>query len=302
LKKIISILVISGLIFSTAQVFGQQLTVGIPPKEDLKVTIEQNGTAHVVHQVKGDKLQPVQVESIAGNMTNFSVTDKDGNSVQYSTLSRSPMTVLILPTDRNMTNIKYDLPNIVSYKNGVWEWNYFEPSDTTFTDFYFPKGVDVIWTYDTPVYLGEKGLRQHGNGYTLRYVINEPVTNQNVQWQGKSFDVGIRTVSGLGTYVFDQSQKTYAFDINTPKSFITVIMPEKLLWGPYDVAINGNKTLHKSYYKNGTHVWIGFRPNSAGTVQITGTTVVPEFPFFVPLAIALSAVVLLRFTNRLSFH
>jgi len=295
--------VISGLIFSTAQVFGQQLTMGLPPREDLKVTIEQNGTAHVVHQVKGDKLKPVQVESIAGNMTNFSVTDKDGNSVQYSTLSRSPMTVLILPTDRNMTYIKYDLPNIVSYKNDVvWEWKYFAPSDTTFTDFYFPKGVDMMWANNRPVYLGEQGLRQHGNGFTLDYVINEPVTNQNVKWQDKDFNVGIRTVSGLGTYVFDQSQKTYAFDINTPQSFITVIMPQELLWGPYEVGINGNKTLHTEYHKNSTHIWIGLRPASAGTIQITGTTVVPEFPFFVPLAIALSAVVLLRFTNRLNFH
>jgi hypothetical protein len=302
LKKILSILVISGLIFSTTQVFGQQLTVGIPPVEDIRVTLDEKGTAHVVHVVKGDKTEPVQVEAITGNMTNFSVTDKDGNSVQYSTLSRSPTTVLIMPTDRNMTFIKYDLPNIVSNKNGVWEWKYFEPSDTTFTDFYFPKGVDVIWTYDTPVYLGQQGLRQHGNGFSLHYVINEPVTNQNVQWQDKSFDVGIRTVSGLGSYVFDQSQKTYAFDINTSKSFITVIMPQELLWGPYQVTINGNKTLHKEYYNNGTHVWIGLRPASSGTVQITGTTVVPEFPLFVPLAIALLAVVALRFTSKLNFH
>ena len=293
---------ISGLIFSTAQVFGQQLTVGVPPREDLKVTIAQNGTAHVVHQVKGDKKNPVQVEAITGNMTNFSVTDKDGNTVQYSTLSRSPTTVLILPTDRNMTYIKYDLPAIVSYKNGVWEWSYFEPSDTSFTDFYFPKGIDLIWANNRPVYLGEQGLRQHGNGFTLDYVINEPVTNQNVKWQDKNFNVGIRTVSGLGNYVFDQSQKTYAFDVNSPQSFITVIMPQELLWGPYDVTINGNKTLHTQYHQNGTHIWIGLRPASAGTIQITGTTVVPEFPLFVPLAIALSAVVLLRFTNRLNFH
>ncbi len=295
-------MVISGLIFSTIPVLGQQLTVGVPPREDLKVAIDQNGTAHVAHQVKGDNLKPAQVEAITGNMTNLSVTDKDGNSVPYSTLSKSPMTILILPTDRNMTYIKYDLPNIVSYKNGGWEWKYFEPSDTTFTDFYFPKGVDMIWANNNPVYLGEQGLRQHGNGFTLDYVISEHVTNQNVMWQDKNFNVGIRTVSGLGSYVFDQSQKTYAFDVNTPQSFITVIMPQELLWGPYDVAINGNKTLHKEYFKNGTHVWIGLRPASAGTVQITGTTVVPEFPLFVPLAIALSAVVLLRFTNRLNFH
>ena len=66
--------------------------------------------------------------------------------------------------------------------------------------------------------------------------------------------------------------------------------------------INENKTLHTEYRNNGTHVLIGLRPDSSGTVQITGTTVVPEFPFFVPLAIAISAVVLLRFSSRLNFH
>ncbi len=295
-------MVISGLIFSTTQIFGQQLTVGEHPVEDLKVTIDKSGTAHVVHEVKGDKIKPVQVESINGNMTDFAVTDRDGNSVQYSTLSKSPISVLLLPTDRNMTYIKYDLPNIVSNKDGVWEWNYYEPSDTTFTDFYFPKGVDVIWANNRPVYLGEHGLRQHGNGFTLDYIINEPISIQNVQWQDKSFDVGIRTLSGLGSYVFDQSKKTYAFNVDKPKSFITVIMPQELLWGPYDVVMNGNKTLHTEYRNNGTHVWIGLRPASSGTVQITGTTVVPEFPLFMPLAIAISAIVLLRFTSRLSFR
>jgi len=302
LKKILSILVISGLIFSTTQVFGQQLTIGERPIEDLKVILDESGTAHVVHVVKGDKIKPVQVQSINGNMTNFSVVDKDGNSVQYSTLSGSPKSVLLLPTDRNVTYIKYDLPNIVSNKGGVWEWNYYEPLDTTFTDFYFPKGVDVIWANNRPVYLGEQGLRQHGNGFTLDYIINEPISIQNVQWQDKSFDVGIRTISGLGSYVFDQSQKTYAFNVDKPKSFITVIMPQQLLWGPYDVIINENKTLHTEYRNNGTHVWIGLRPDSSGTVQITGTTVVPEFPLFVPLAIPISALVLLRFNNRLNFH
>src|SRR3989441_7080143 len=212
MKRILCILIISGLIFSTTKFFGQQLEVGQHALEDLKIRIYENGTASVVHEVKGDKTKPVQVEMFNGSLTNFSVVDQDGNSVQYSTLSGSPKSVLLLPTDRNVTYIKYDLPNIVSNKGGVWEWNYYEPSDTTFTDFYFPKGADAIWANNRPVYLGEQGLRQHGNGFTLDYIINEPISIQNVQWQDKSFDVGIRTMSALGSYVFDQSQKTYAFN------------------------------------------------------------------------------------------
>jgi len=306
--KVFLILTISTSILFTAVAFGQQFSIGEKPKEDIVVTIDENGTAHVVHNVKGPFSNPVQVDMIAGNMTNFSVIDQNGASVQYSTVSGSPMAVLLFPSDRNMTLIKYDLPHIVSFNNGVWKWKYFDPPDTLFTDFHFPKGVDMIWSNvrdepDTarPVYLGEHGLRQVGNGFTVEYVINEPITIQTVQWQDKTFYVGIRTLANVGPPAFDQSAMSYAFNIDQPNSFVTVIMPQELLWGPYQARINLNNTLTNDFYNNDTHAWIGIRPTQSGTVQITGTSVVPEFPVFVPLVIAISAVVGLRFFNKLSF-
>jgi hypothetical protein len=224
LRKLLSFLMISFMFLSMSQVFGQELTMGQKPNEDIKVTIDENGTAHVTHYVAGSSAAAVQVHTINGNMTNFSVTDQGGNSVQYFTVASFQKSVLLPPTSRNMTVIKYDLPNIVSQTNGVWKWNYFTPSDTSFTDFYFPKGVDMIWSNARPVYLGEHGLRQHGNGFDLQYIINEPVISQNVQWQNSNFTIGIRTLSDLGPYTFDQSAKAYAFDINKPNSFVTVIM------------------------------------------------------------------------------
>ena len=303
LKKLLSVLLISLMFLSMSQVFGQELTMGQRPVEDIKVTIDENGTAHVIHYVKGNSATAVQVNTIKGNMTNFSVTDQDGNSVQYFSINKVPKAVLIPPTSRNMTLIKYDLPNVVVLNDGVWKWNYYMPSDTTFTDFYFPKGVDMIWANDRPIYFGEKaGIRQHGTGMTLEFVNNEPMVLQNIQWQDKTFMVGIRTLSDLGPYTFDQSAKTYTFDINKPNSFVTVIMPQELLWGPYQGKINGNGTLTTTFYKNGTHVWIGLKPTKAGTIQITGTTAIPEFPLFVPLVIGISVVIALQFRNRLNFN
>src|SRR5713226_4049605 len=139
LRKLLSILIISFMFLSMSQVFGQQLTMGQAPQEDIKVTIDEGGSAHVIHYVKGDSKAAVQVNTINGNMTNFSVTDQDGNSVQYFSIAKVPMAVLFPPTSRNVTLIKYDLPNIVSLIDGVWKWNYTTPSDAAFTDFYFPK-------------------------------------------------------------------------------------------------------------------------------------------------------------------
>lgn len=302
LRKLLSILIMSLMLLSVSQVFGQELTMGQKPVEDIKIVIDASGIAHVIHFVKGNSVAAVQVITVKGNMTNFSVTDKDGNSVQYFSVAPAQKSVLFPPTSRNMTLIKYDLTNVVSQINGVWEWNYTEPSDAGYTDFYFPKGADMIWANHRPVYLGDKGLRQHGNFFTLDYIINEPMTLQNVQWQNNNFIIGIRTLSGLGPYTFDQPAKAYAFDINKPHSFVTVIMPQELLWGPYQGKINGNGTLTNTFHNNGTHAWIGLHPSKAGTIQLTGTTAIPEFPLFVPFVIGITAVIALQFRNRLNFN
>ncbi|HJU13440.1 MAG TPA: hypothetical protein VJ792_03200 [Candidatus Nitrosotalea sp.] len=305
--KLLVVLAASLAIFSTASAFGQ-ISMGGVPQEDIKVTIDADGTAHVEHLVNGNATNAVHVEMISGNMTNLSVSDLSGQSVQYSTISQNPMTIMLLPTQRNMTVIKYDLPNIVINKNGVWQWDYYTPSDAQFTDFYFPKGVDTIWLLsdakDTarPVYLAEKGIRQMGNGMHLAYMINESETVQTVQWQGQTFNVGIETLANVGPPAFDQSAKAYGFDINGSNSLVTILMPRALLWGPYESTINQKPVLASEYNDNATYAWIGLMSNQSGTLQISGTTAIPEFPMFVPLAVAISAVVALRFVTRLSFH
>ncbi len=305
--KFFIIFAIALTVFSTASAFGQ-VSMGAAAQADIKVSIDGNGTAHVVHEVAGNATGAVSVEMISGALENFAVTDQGGNSVQYSTVGQNPISILLLPTQRNVTLIKYDIPNAVSNDNGVWKWDYYAPSNVAFTDFYFPKGVDMVWILSDdknaarPVYLADKGLRQIGNGMHLAYVINEPETIQSVTWQNQKFDIGIRTLANVGLPAFDQSAKGYAFNVDKPKSFVTVIMPKALLWGPYQTRINGNATLTNIFHDNGTHSWIGIMPIQDGTVQITGTSAIPEFPMFVPLAIAISAVVALRFTGRLSFN
>lgn len=269
--KILSLFVIAILVLSGSQVFGQQLSMGDAPHEILKVTIDGTGTAHVTHEVNGTmNSKPIQVDLVDGNMNNLVVTDTSGKNVEYATVQKTPPSIIINTSQRNTTLIKYDLTNVVTNTDGVWKWNYYEPLDTQFTEFHFPKGVDMIWANGRPVYLGEQGLGQHGNGFRLEYVINEPVNIQNVQSGGKNFAVGIRTVSGLGDYVFDQSLKTYAFNVDKANVPITVIMPQGLMSGKYVVKLNGNATLYQEFYHNATHAWIGLEPNKSGTVQITG--------------------------------
>jgi hypothetical protein len=275
LKILFSLLVISILVLSGSQAFGQQLSMGEAPHEVVKVTIDEIGTAHVTHVINSTvvNFKPIQVDTVSGNMDNLTITDSNGNSVEYAKMQKTPLSIIINASQRNMTLIKYNLVNVVTNTDGAWRWNYYEPQDTDFTAFHFPKGVDMVWANGRPVYLGNLGLGQHGNGFTLEYVINEPVNIQTVQLAGKNIAVGVRTVSGLGDYVFDQSLKAYSLNVDKANVPVTVIMPQDLLSGPYDVTINGKPTLHQEFHYNATHVWIGFEPAKSGTIQITGGAV-----------------------------
>ena len=272
LKILFGLLIIPILLLSGYQAFGQQVSMGDAPHEVVKVTIDETGTAHVTHEINSTaaNLKPIQVDTISGDMSNLAVTDSNGNPVEYAKIQKTPLSVIINASQRNMTLIKYDLSNVVTNTDGVWKWNYYEPQDTDFTAFHFPKGVDMVWANSRPVYLGNLGLGQHGNGFTLEYIVNEPVNIQTVQFAGKNFAVGVRTVSGLGDYAFDQSLKAYSFNIDKANIPITVIMPLDLLSGPYVVTINGNATLHQEFHSNATHAWIGLDPAKSGTVQISG--------------------------------
>jgi LPXTG-motif cell wall-anchored protein len=274
LKIFLSLLVIPILILAGSQAFGQQISMGVPPHEVLKVTIDETGTAHVTHVINSTiaNFKPIQVDTISGNLDNLTVTDASGNPVEYGKMQKTPLSIIINASQRNETLIKYNLVNVVTNTDGVWKWDYWEPQDTDFTAFHFPKGVDMVWANGRPVYLGDLGLGQHGNGFKLQYVINEPQTIQTVQVEGKSVAVGIRTVLGLGNdYAFDKSLLAYSFNVNKANIPITVIIPQDLLSGPYAVTVNGHPELHQEFHYNSTHAWIGFEPTKSGTVQITGT-------------------------------
>lgn len=271
MKILLSLLIIPILVLSGSQAFGQ-LSMGAAPEEVIKVSIDENGTAHVTHEVNSTdaNLKPIQIDTVNGNMTNLTVTDGNNNTVEYAKIQKIPLSIIINVSQRNMTLVKYDLVNAVTNTDGVWKWNYYEPQDTDYTAFHFPKGVDMVWANGRPVYLGDLGLGQHGNGFSLQYVINEPVNIQTVQLAGNNVPVGIRTVSGLGSYAFDESLRSYSFNVAKANVPIIVIMPVALLAGPYDVTLNGNATLHQEFHNNSTHAWIGFEPAKNGTIQITG--------------------------------
>ena len=297
-KKIFTILVIAGLLFSMSEAFGQ-ITLGEKPQQIIEITINENGMAHVTHEVVGSSKNTQQVEAITGTMSNLSVVDRNGEEIQYLTLEKYPIAIVLPPSNKDMIFINYDLSDAVVLKDGIWTWEY---TSIEATNFYFPKGVDIIWVNDRPVYTGEQGIRKHGGTAILEYVIGEPIILKEVTWEDKKFEVGVRTLTDIDMFKFSQSSKSITFDVPESNSMIIAIIPLELLWEPYEVYVNDNKTLNSEFHNNGTHVWLGFRPDTAGTINIVGTTVVPEFPLFVPLVLGISIVLVLQFRNKFNFR
>ena len=295
---LLSIAIISVLLFSISHVFAQEITFGKKPEQKIEIRIDEKGIAHVLHSVVGSK-SAQQIETFAGALSNLSVKDKDGNDIDYLTVEKQPLGILLPPSNKDVVFVKYDLSDVLSLKNGIWTWEYSNPE---LANFYFPKGVDIIWVNDRPVFLGDKGIRHHGGDMKLEYVADEPMILKEAEWEGKKFTVGIRTLTDLGEFQFNQPTKSITFDVAGGNPLITAIIPRNLLWEPYDVYINQNKTLNSEFYNNGTHVWLGFRPDTSGTIKIVGTTVVPEFPVFVPLVIGISIVLALQFRNKFNFR
>lgn len=178
--------------------------------------------------------------------------------------------------------------------------------------FLFPESVDVIFANDRPVnleYNGAKGIRCHGCQMILEYIIDEPVIKQQVKWEDRSFDVEIKTLAEIDSFNFNQPTRTISFDVKNDHQFITLLIPLELLWNPYQVYLDKEplgvladeeKVLRHEYRVDDKYVQLNIRPETAGNVRIIGTSVVPEFPLFVPLVLGMSMVMVLAFRKSLA--
>lgn len=294
------------IIISSVPLISAQLTLGEPAIQKLiEITINEQGEAHVLHEIKKNQ-NVVQVDTIDGTISNLKVIDEEGNNVEYGTVGIENITgITIFPSKEDII-VEYDLNDALFYKDGMWTWDYFNEETTIII---FPKGVDLLFVNNSPVLLHDaKGITCYGRSQNaicdayIEYVINESTKLTKVQWEDKNFVVGFRTLAEITSFNFDQPTKSMSFNVNGDRQLITLIIPLELLWNPYEVYLDDQKILKREFFSNGTHVWLNIRPENSGTIQIIGTSVVPEFPLFVPLFIGISAVILLQLRNKLNLR
>lgn len=276
-----------------------QLSIGSPAdQQNVIVTISNDGQVEVIHEIKRTST-PRSLEAIRGVVSNVTVTDMEGNEKQFGTSAFEETTHLtIFPTSENVL-VKYKLKPEINLIDNVWTWDFLYRQSTVFN---FPDQVDLIFINENPILLtgGERKIKCHGCQMKLEYTLNEPEKFIDIEYEGEKFIVEMRTFSNVSKIIFNQPLKKISFNAEGEK-FVTLTIPLKLLWNPYNVFLNEERILDHEFAQNETHVMLSFKPKETGMIEIIGTSVIPEFLItLVPLAVGIIMIISLQlFKSRM---
>lgn len=292
--KILSILVIVLLVLTIPASFGQEFSLEAEKAKQkrVEVKISSNGHVHVTHIVE-KSTTPKQVELIDGIKSNLSVHNEEEKEKQHAVIGENDA-ILILPSNEEVI-VEYDLDGDLALKGNLWTWDFLYHESTAFI---FPDMVELVFANNRAVYLGDKeGMMCHGCQVVLEYSMDRPIITHDVKWKDQEFAVVTKTHNEIDDFIFEQPAKKISFDVGTNNDFITTIIPLELLWEPYSVYVDDEKIFFNKSINNGTHVWLNFRPDTSGQINIIGTTVVPEFPFAL-LVLSLSIITIIPLARK----
>jgi len=297
LLKIALALIVILSIFSMPQIFAQ-LTIGAPAKQNsVDVTISLDGSVHVVHEVQNSNTVRT-MDMISGTVQDLKVRDVNGDKIKFGVIGGNTG-VTIFPTQENVI-VEYNLEDVLFLNDGVWAWEFFYPESV---GFHFPDEIDLVYVNKRPVHIKDKGINCHGcQMHPLQYIIKEPIFLTEIEWEEKKFPVYIRTLDQINSFNFDQPAKNLSFETSKGNKFITLIIPLELLWNPYEVYFDDEIVLQNEFSQNDTHIWLSFIPESAGVVEIIGTSVVPEFSMMIPLVLGIGIVLGLQLKNKINLR
>jgi hypothetical protein len=291
-------LIVTVLLSTTSTVFAQEINFGQPATQTVKIIINEDGSAHITHVVApGTTSQQLSV--IRNDFTNLKITNENGESAQYGETGSEKVGFVIFPASRKVL-VEYDLINAVTEKDGMWTWNYLYLANTLF---FLPEKTDLIFVNGSPINLADaNGINCHGCRAKLEYQLDKTEMVKQVQWEDKKFDVRIITTANISSFEFDQPNKKISFDTNNTNRYITLIIPKELLQNPYEVFLNEKKLLNHEFFSDETNAWISVKPNETGTVDIIGTSAIPEFPITAVLILAAAMIFATKYTNKFNLR
>jgi parallel beta-helix repeat protein len=128
--------------------------------------------------------------------------------------------------------------------------------------------------------IGDTNLPWHGVDY---YPLISPVNPLQVFWGNMVFPVSVVSNSTVSSFNFDQADREVTFNLNGPANTtgcFNVSAPTALLSGPWRVLLDGTDVTPEAVISENqtyTSIYLNYS-HSTHTVQIIGTTVIPEYP------------------------
>jgi len=300
MKKII-FTVISLILVSIVPHSLGQLSLEDPASQiSLEIAIDDEGKVHVIHEIARSS-STQSLDLIKGENSNLTVRNPDGLDVEHSiNQSQENFSVLIFPTNSNVF-VEYDLDNVIKTENGVSKWDFSYNISSVLIQ--FPETNDLVFLNEEPQELGNsRMINCHGCNITLEYILNEPIVSQIINWEDEKFEILVRTLSEMSSFNFDQPSKSISFNLLEDNQFVTLLIPPELLGSPFQVYVDGDPIQHHPLFIDGVDRGLSIRPSTSGTVQIIGTSVIPEFPLFLPLIFGMVMVLGVQMKNKLILH
>ncbi len=239
-------------------------------QRSIEVKINSLGEVEVTHVVAKQN-EPHQITLLDGKKENLIVMDEDEEEIQYGTIGDNE-SLMIFPSKKDVI-VKYDLIDELVMKDSLWTLDFLYLQSTSFL---LPEEADLIYVNNKPVMLGDKkGIMCHGCQMILEYSLKEPKISEKIKTLDEEFSFEIRTFAEVDQFGLNQEQNGLNFEIFDENKFVTITIPVNFLAQPYEVFLDDEKIIFHDYIENGTHVWVNMRPESSGTVSITGT-IIPD--------------------------
>ena len=278
--KIISAILIFGLITLIPTVYGQ-LTIGTEAQqESIEVEINTSGEISVKHVVSSSQM-PATLPLFIGEISNLIITNELGEEIDSGIASDgfAPF-VLLLPSNQ-LTIVEYNFEN-AKLNDNLFTTEISYPQRFSVI---FDESINLIFLNNNIIFFdGKKGIAINGGGDAkIEFYSNESKIIEKATWEENEFDVEIISDLEIQSFNFSQPDKRISFQINDKNKPVTISMSEELLGGPYVTLLNDEKIEYSKYVRNGNIVSLNLNPETPGQITIIGTTVIPEFSMFIPL-------------------
>ena len=299
-QKIISAIIIFGLLAVIPTVYGQ-LSLGSEAKqESVEVKINPDGEIKVKHIVSSSSM-PGSVSLLIGEISNLIITNELGEEINSGVANDGlgNESILVLPSKQN-TVIEYNLENM-KLNDNLFSREISYPQKLSVI---FDESINLIFVNNNIIFLDDKkGISINGGGnLKIEFYSNESKIIEKATWEENEFDIEIITDSEIKDFNFDQPEKSISFQVNDENKFVTITMSEELLGGPYVTLLDDEKIKYAKFLRDDGIVSLNLKPETTGQVTIIGTTVIPEFSMFIPLIMGFMIILAVPAMRKFSLH